>query len=237
MGIFDDLSHALVPHRQSMEHEIGSRLDRIIAELCQLNAHGEVGKPSMYDKWSTRPFAGKGVGSIEIARSPLREAYILQAIWVKAVNAAAAPNPSFLLLINGLPVWALEFGRKLAEKEAGFLSEKLSGDILVPRGSVLEIQPALGTETEVTFEGAVTFRRELLIAPAPNAGAGVSNERFDRPSATLGQYEPDRGIPELEGSRWHSQSLEDEQHSMGVGGDIAPDPVIAGEPDDTYPET
>lgn len=195
MGIFDDFSKLMTPHRESLEQKIGGELQAILAELRRHSAErSQTSRPTMYDKMATRPFNTEQ-GTFEIARSNLNEALLLQSIWIEVEHELEAEAlPAYLLRVNQIPIWVLSPSRVLAPKEKGFAAEKLGGDLIVPRGSVLDILPALpGGKDKI--KGAVTFVREVLDRPPADAGHGQSGEEY----TIHNEHERDRDFPEAFG--------------------------------------
>lgn len=229
-GWIDQLSSAATPHREAFESNITKYLQWILWELRAIN---KAQRPSIFDKWSSRPFSATGSGA-EIVRTHLNTALKIQTLWFQAKHEKEKePLPAFLLQVNGIPVFAMAPTRILEPEEWGVYSQVFGGDLVIPRGSILEVVPMFTGKFEI--RGTLTFTRELLETTRVPAG-GTSEEEYNRLGHSA-EHEPERYVPDM-GGQWEGvepEAVEQAERSQtDFGGKIEEIPV---EPNGTAPET
>jgi hypothetical protein len=223
MGILDDLSAKLWPHTAALT-------DTIERHREALERTSDIQKPDVEDKFHHIIRKGKFKGEAtrlaqdvreqESAGPTLGEMWLFQSI---CVNGLPNASPTFTIRTNT--------GRLIvAVVKEGMGMETPGGDVAILVGEELIFEPS----AEGTYDFTLTFRRIFLPRQRPDAGYGQSGERYDRPSHAF-EHEIDR---DFAGSLTEGQDGEllhatDEAY----GGDISPDPIIAGEPAQTGPET
>jgi len=208
-NIVDTLSNAFTPHREAFEQGVSKYLDWILQELRAIRT---AQRPSLYDKWSSRPFTATNAAGAEIYRTHLNTAIKIQTLWFQAKHEKEKePLPAFLLQINSIPVFAMAPLRILEPEEWGVYSTVFGGDLIVPRGSILEVVPMFSFKGEI--RGTLTFTRELLETTRVPAG-GTSQEEYNRLGHSA-EYEAGRYVPDLPGSQWQGVEV--------------PEQVIAGQ--------
>lgn len=233
-GLVDQLSAAFTPHREKFEEKVGTYLQWILWELRAINKSQ---RPNIFDKWGSRPFTGVGSG-VEIIRTHLNTALKVQTLWFQAKHKKEKePLPAFLIQVNGIPVFALAPQRILEPEEWGVYSWVFGGDLVIPRGSIVEIVPMFTGEFEI--RGTLTFTRELLENMQVPAG-GTSQEEYNRLGHSA-EYEPGRYVPDMPGSDFAGTEVPEVEQAAAAqreyGGVISPDTIISGSNGATEPET
>jgi len=227
MSLIDDASNALSPHTRHLTDTVAYHGERITSCLEDIRKQqSDVGRPDTGDVFKffiVKAKLAKENVPINLATNVVNddpgptigEVWLMQSI---CVNGLALKSPGFNLRTNT--------GRLLfAVVPEGMGNESVGGDVVLLQGETIIFEP--------TAEGSYDFTISVILRKAPRAipsseWGGLQNEHYERDSRAF-EHEPERDFP--------GHSYVPEAHDIGVGGDIAPDRMISGEPDATGAET
>ena len=183
MNVFQQLSEALRPHRESLEQTIAYRLHCIEQLLEHGNRLSDLGKPDTDDQFLRLIRKGKFPKETLLGRPRLGEYWLIQAV---TNNGVAIKSPAATIRTNVGAVVAV------LTKEA-VVNLLLNGTVVALPGEELILEP----EAEGEYDLTVHIVRRKIPQHVPDATAGQAQGDELDPRSPSSRYEPERYLPDI----------------------------------------